>query len=289
MDWRHIPSLSALRAFEAAARHGSYSAAARELNVTHSAIAQHLRGLEDYFARPLMRRVGQKMITTDDGQRLAISLGEAFGLISDAAEDLLTRDASRPLRISTTPSFAESWLMPRIGGFWSNHPEIELELVPSMKLVDLRKDGSDLAIRYGRGDWPGVKSEPLVTAAHVVVASPDLIGQRSIGCVADLQGEHWLMGIAREEEKVWVCANGLDLDKARVTTLDTSALVMQAVRAGHGVSIVPRAIAAADIDRGNLQVLCEEEDSAFAYHILTLPTRVSPKLAPFMRWLKAQV
>ena len=97
------------------------------------------------------------------------------------------------------------------------------------------------------------------------------------------------MGIAREEEIVWVCANGLDLDKARVTTLDTSALVMQAVRAGHGVSIVPRAIAAAGIARGNLQVLCEEEDSAFAYHILTLPTRVSPKLAPFMRWLKAQV
>lgn len=288
MDWRHVPSLTALRAFEAASRLASYSAAARELNVTHAAIAQHVRKLEDHFGLSLMQRDGQSMQPTPDGMRLSRSLGTAFGQIAEVSEDLLARDADRPLRIATTPSFAENWLMPRIGAFWAEHPDIRIEIAPSNSLVDLRSDGFDLAIRYGRGGWPGVNAEPLEAAGHVVVASPTIMDGRGITCVADLKDQHWLLSGTSNEERIWVCDNGLDLNTVRSTTVDRGSLALQAVRAGHGVTIVPRAVAKRDLDSGALVALCEEEGSDLAYHILTRPDRVSKHLKTFIRWLRKQ-
>lgn len=288
MDWRHVPSLSALRAFEAAARLTSYSAAARELNVTHAAIAQHVRRLEDHFGLPLMQREGQTMQPTADGHRLSRGLTDAFSKIAEISEDLLARDADRPLRIATTPSFAENWLMPRIGAFWAEHPDIRIEIAPSNELVDLRADGFDLAIRYGRGGWPGVTSEPLESAGHVVVAAPAVVDGRRITCVADLSDQHWLMHGVSTEERLWIRENGLDLDTVRTTNMLRGSMALQAVRAGHGVTIVPRAVAKRDLDSGALVALCEEIDSDLSYHILTRPDRLSPKLNTFMRWLRKQ-
>ncbi|MEL7213076.1 MAG: LysR family transcriptional regulator [Pseudomonadota bacterium] len=288
MDWRHVPSLVALRAFEAAARLTSYSAAARELNVTHAAIAQHVRGLEDHFGLKLIQRDGQRMAPTENGHRLSRSLSDAFGQIAEVSEDLLARDAARPLRIATTPSFAENWLMPRIGAFWAEHPDISVEIAPSNTLIDLRADGFDLAIRYGRGGWPGVQSEPLVSAGHVVVAPPNILEDRAITCVADLKDQHWLLSGASNEERAWVCDNGLDLDEVRITQIDRGGLALQAVRAGHGVTIVPRAVVKRDLDSGALVALCEEDSSELAYHILTRPDRVSSQLKTFISWLRKQ-
>ncbi|WP_102106647.1 LysR family transcriptional regulator [Oceaniglobus roseus] len=289
MDWSAIPSLAALRAFEAAARNGSYSAAARELNVTHAAIAQHIRTLEDHFGRPLMTREGQGMAVTVEGRELAQTLTQSFGQIATAVRDLAELDRQRPLRVALTPSFAGNWLMPRIGGFWASHPEIPLEIAPNMALVDLRRDGFDLAIRYGRGGWPGVTSEMLVPAGHAVVAAPGLVGPDWSGALSDLQDRHWVLEAGRQEEQVWAAANGLDLGRARVTVFDSNVLVYQAVLAGHGLSILPAVIAERDVAAGRLEILLEEEDSHIAYHILTRPDRVSPQIRTFVKWLKAQV
>ncbi|WP_224823888.1 LysR family transcriptional regulator [Cognatishimia sp. MH4019] len=288
MDWRHVPSLSALRAFEAAARLTNYSAAARELNVTHAAIAQHVRRLEDHFGLSLMQRDGQTMQPTPEGQRLSRSLSTAFGQIAEISEDLIAQDTDRPLRIATTPSFAEYWLMPRIGAFWAANPEIRVEIAPSGDLVDLRADGFDLAIRYGRGAWPGLNTERLESAGHVVVAAPSVVGSNYVGCMTDLEDQHWLITGTSTEERVWLKANGLDLSKCRVTQMDVTALSLQAVRAGHGITIVPRAVAIGDIENGTLIALCEEIDSDLGYHILTRPDRVSPQLKTFIAWLRKQ-
>lgn len=288
MDWRHVPSLAALRAFEAAARLTSYSAAARELNVTHSAIAQHVRRLEDHFGLSLLTRDGQTMQPTTEGQRLSRSLSGAFGQIAEISEDLLQQVGTRPLRIATTPSFAENWLMPRIGAFWAKHPDVQVEIAPSNTLIDLRADGFDLAIRYGRGGWPGLTSEPLESAGHVVVAAPALMNGHGITCVADLKDQHWVLSGVSTEERVWVRENGLDLDQVRITTVDRGSLALQAVRAGHGVTIAPRAVAKRDLDSGTLVALCEETCSTLAYHILTRPDRVSPQLKTFINWLRKQ-
>lgn len=289
MDWHDIPSLAALRAFEAAARHGSYSAAARDLNVTHAAIAQHVRTLEDHFGQSLMHREGRGMATTPQGRQLADSLSEAFGLISAASTTILDHTKTRALRVAVTPSFAANWLMPRIGGFWDTHPDIEVELLPSMMLIDMRRDGIDIAIRYGRGGWPNVKATKLMSAGHVAVAAPSYLSGRTITCLADLKGSRWLLDGARSEERFWVAENGINLDEEQTTRFPTGQLAREAARAGLGVTIIPAPIVAPFIAAGDFVKLCAEaEDSAAAYHVLTRPEVISAQRDTFVKWLKSE-
>lgn len=288
MNWNNIPSLAALKAFEAAARHGSFSAAARDLNVTHAAIGQHVRTLEDHFGQSLMRREGRGMALTENGRMLADAVSEAFGLISSASADLLDRTKKRAVRVAVTPSFAANWLMPHIGGFWDKHPEIEVELIPSMALVDLRRDNIDVAIRYGKGGWAGVASRPLMAAGHVAVASPHYLNGRDVTCLADLKGSHWLMDGTRSEEQFWIAENGVDLDNERVTVFPTGQLSREAARAGLGITVLPAPIAAPDIKSGAFVTLCHEQDSAIAYHVLTRPEIVSATRDIFVKWLKSE-
>jgi len=288
MNWHDIPSLPALRAFEAAARHGSFSAAARDLNVTHAAIGQHVRALEDHFGQSLMQRDGRTMAVTAEGRALADQLSDAFGLIATASHNLLDQSKSRPIRVALTPSFAANWLMPRIGGFWDRHPEIEVELLPSRALVDMRRDSVDIAIRYGDGHWSGSTATKLMPAGHVAVAAPTYVANRKMDCLADLKGARWLMDGARAEERAWLRENGINLDQEKVTSFSTSQLAREAVRAGLGVTVLPEPIAKSLIEAGIYVVLCAEEHSALAYHVLTRPEVVSPNRDTFARWLKLE-
>ncbi len=287
MDWHHVPSLQALRGFEAAARCGAYSAAARELNVTHAAIAQHVRRLETHFGCVLMVREGAGMRPTEEGRRLASALTEGFGVIATAAADLVERDVAKPLRISLTPSLAANWLMPRIGDFWARHPGIELELVPSPELVDLRAQTFDIALRYGRGPWPGLACERLMDAGHAVVARTGLIPTRATD-LSELADYDWLTEQMNTEDILWAAQNGLDVDTVSIRSFPTITMALEAVRSGYGVGILPRVIAQADIDRGQVEVLFEEADSDLAYHMLTREDRVSPTLKALMGWLRRQ-
>ncbi len=287
MDWQHVPSLQALRGFEAAARRGGYSAAARELNVTHAAIAQHVRRLEAHFGCVLMVREGAGMRPTEEGRQLAAALTEGFGVIAGAAADLADRDVAKPLRISLTPSLAANWLMPRIGDFWARHPGIELELVPSPDLVEIRAQNFDLALRYGRGPWPGVTCERLMDAGHAVVARTGMI-RAPVADLSELAGYDWLTEQMNTEDILWARQNGLDPERVSLRSFPTITMALEAVRSGYGVGILPRVIAQADIDRGQVEVLYEEADSDLAYHMLTRENRVSAPLRILMGWLRRQ-
>ena len=284
MDWRTLPSLSALRAFEAASRLASYSAAARELNVTHAAIAQHVRTVETHYGCTMMIRAGQSMQVTDVGAPLAKTLTEAFALIEDASARLTKAEATRPLRLSTTSSIAENWLIRRIGGFWAAHPDIAVEIIPSSDVVDLRRDNFDLAIRYGQGVWDGIDAQCMMSAGHVVVAASGT----PVCCLAELQTAHWITGIRWPESKHWLEAQGLNLEQARITSLGTDAMVKQAVTSGLGVAVMPAPVVREDIADGTLVKLFEEVDTAWAYHLVTHPDRQPPGLKPLKAWLMAQ-
>ena len=287
MDWSDIPSLMALRAFEAAARHGSLSAAARDLNVTHAAIGQHLRTLETHFGVSLLERDGRGMTPTAEGQKLASALSDAFGTIASASRDLLDQSKTRAVRVATTPSLAANWLMPRLGRFWEAYPDVEIEIVPSTQLIDLRRDGIDVAIRYGKGGWPGVANKRLMFAGHVAVASPSYIGERKITCLADLKGARWLMDGMRSEERLWIAENGIDLSEEMVTQFPTSQLSREAALSGLGVTVLPAPIADQLAADGKVVILCREENSDIAYHILTRPDVISPARDTFVKWLRS--
>jgi LysR family glycine cleavage system transcriptional activator len=288
LDWRKIPSLSALRAFECAARLGSYSAAARELNVTHAAIAQHVRGLETHLGRPLMHRIGQSMQTTAEGARLAEALASGFSTIAEGVAALEEDAAQRALRVATTPSFAENWLAPRISTFWASHPDIGLEIVPGIQSVDLRRDGFDIALRYGSGGWPGVEHEPLIDARHTIVAAPGVVPGNRIDSLEVLKPFNWLFVKGRSEEHLWLEDIGLHWDDLNTRNLDTANMVLQAVRSGAGLSVHPRAVVENDIATGTLVALFEETGGRKAYHLVRPKGPLSPRARLFIRWLKKQ-
>ena len=288
MDWTKIPSLAALRAFEAAARNQSFSRAGRELNVTHAAIAQHVRALEDEFSEPLIERQGRGVVATDAGRQLAESLRDGFATVAGGVEDLRARRSEGPLNISVTPSFAAHWLMPRIGDFWQRQPDIPVSITPSEALVDLVADKIDLAVRYGNGTWPGVRSELLTEGEYWVVAHPDLVGDRASTRLQDLLDLPWLMESYMMERKIIIERLGVDFSAVKMTVLMTNDMVMAAAEAGLGVTAQPKFIVEREIAKGGLVKLCNLPETGFAYHLVTRPGRVSDRLKVFMDWLRSR-
>lgn len=286
-NWSRIPSLSALRAYEATARLLSFSKAARELNVTHAAIAQHVRHLEGYFGETLVVRSGRGMAVTERGAVLARGLQTGFETIANSVEDLRQYSENRALNISLTPSFARNWLMPRIGSFWEEHPEITVNLSPTYTLVDLAKDNFDLAIRFGDGSWSGCEAEYLTSGDLMVVGHPDLIDNPNASSMFDLSGKTWLFEkIYARERQLVMKSEGFDLDAERVTTLASSDLVFAAVEAKLGVSAITRTLIQPKIDAGDLQAVCLLKSEGLGYHLVTRKGLENPSLNIFKAWLR---
>lgn len=288
MDWRTIPSLSALRAFEATARSGSFSAAARELNVTHAAVAQHVRSLEKDLGEILAVRRGQVVEPTEEGRILAAALTEGFSTIADGVRNLADRRSNRALRISLTPSFAETWLMPRISRFWEKHPDVELSLNPSIDVVDLRRDGYDIAIRFGAGGWTGYRVERLTESPFAVVAAPSLAGGRSLAEMGDLTAYQWFTSRATAEQEVWGASINVDFDTVRCTDYPSNSLALAAVRAGYGLSVQAMTLVEDEVREGRLVALHIGDAGGLGYHIVTRDGVPHPSLAAFMRWLRQE-
>ncbi len=171
-----LPSLPALRAFDAAARYGSFRLAAEHLSVSPTAISHHIRGLEADLGTQLFQRTGRDVVLTEDGRRLAEKTVEAFGLL-DEAVTALRRSARKVVRLSAGPIFTARWLMPRIGGFWHQHPDIELEVVPSYRPGTLGRDRADVVIRWERlADMPR-DAHKLLELRPVAIASVDYVAR----------------------------------------------------------------------------------------------------------------
>src|SRR5438067_7833936 len=168
-----LPPLSALRAFEAAARLGSFSRAAEEISVTHSAVSHQVRALERALGTHLFHRNGRRVALTAAGRHFAERVGAALRDIGEAAQFVRrgSRD-SNALTITTLPSFAARWLLPRLGRFMEQHPQIAVTVHTSLNLVDLERDEVDLAIRFGGGRWPGLEAQKFMEDEWFPVASP---------------------------------------------------------------------------------------------------------------------
>ncbi|ATI40803.1 hypothetical protein CBW24_01435 [Pacificitalea manganoxidans] len=285
MDWRNIPSLSALRAFEAVARHESFTEAARDLNVTHAALSQHVRALEGDFSVDLVRRSGRGVVLTDAGRQLAAGLADGFGAIADTVAALREDQADRPLAVALTPSFAEHWLMPRLGAFWAAYPGVELSLQPGTALVEPRTPGVDVAVRWGRGGWPGWHETRLPVAHLVIVGPPKLLPQGADTPPETLKRLHWFLDATFAEGRTWAESLGLMGPETAATLLPTTGLLLSAVRAGYGLSVVPRGFVADDIRAGRMVPLVESDDSGLSYFLLCKKDRNPPGLAEFSRWM----
>ena len=289
MDWSGLPPLASLRAFEAAARHRSHSAAARELNVSHAAVAQQVRALEAFLGLRLAARAGRGLALTPEGEALAAGLTEGFGRVGQAVRALSAAELARPLNITMTPSFAVSWFLPRLALFRAAHPEIDLMVNPTGEVVDLVNGPWDAAIRFGAGQWPGLESEPLLRSPFVIVAAPRLIDGRRIETPEDLLDLPWLQEIGTDEVRRWLAGRGIALPPAAHITHLPGWMLLSSVREAHGVAVAARVFVEEDLAAGRLVVLFEEaagEGAPTGYHLVRRPGVQRPAVKAFLGWMR---
>jgi LysR family glycine cleavage system transcriptional activator len=289
MNWQELPSLTALRAFAAVSQTGGLTQAGRALNVSHAAVSQQMRVLEDRLGTTLVTREGRSLALTPAGTELARALTSAFGEIEAAVAALTGQDRTRPLQISVTPTFAASWLMPRLPDFQRENPRIDVMINPTAEVVPLAPGGVDVAIRFGKGDWPTLEVETLILTDIAVVASPCLLRGRRLEDPAALLDLPWLQEAGTSEVTTWLARRGIDdTRRVRLTQLPGN-LVLEALRRGDGVSAaVPRVFVDEDIAAGRLTVLFEEHEPGTGYHIVTRPGVARPPLRAFLAWLRRQ-
>ena len=285
-----LPPLAMLRSFEAAARRLSFSAAGRELNVTHVAVSQQVRRLEDHLGVALMTRDGRKLALTHDGERLAARLIESFDILRGALAEFTETNAARPLKLTVTPMFAATWLMPRLAEFRAQCPQVELMLNPTPELIDLRRDDYDLAIRFGAGDWPGLESERFIHSSFVVVAAPTLVAGVRLETPEDLLALPWLLQQGSDEFDTWLAAHHVSAPEKHDLTHLPGYMILPAARDGQGIALASQVLVAEDLAAGRLVTLFEEDSYGGAragYYIVYRPGPMRGPVKDFVRWIKA--
>src|SRR6201996_7131031 len=206
-----LPSLNGLRAFEAAARHLSFTVAAAELNVTQTAISHQIRRLEEELGIRLFVRKNRALALTPEARDYLPGVRAAFNDLRLATDRLLRKDDGNVLTISTLASLAAKWLLPRLSAFQEAHPGIDVRITTSTSLVDFQRDKVDAAIRYGRGHWPGLRAHWLTADELFPVCSPALLaGNRPLRMPDDLR-DHVLLTTSTngDDWRQWLTAAGL--------------------------------------------------------------------------------
>lgn len=286
---RRLPPLNALRAFESAARHLSFTKAAEELHVTQAAVSHQIKGLEEWLGMPLFRRMNRALILTETGQSYLPPVRDALDTLSHATERLFRMDGSGALTISTMPSFAAKWLVMRLGRFQARHPELEVRLHTTPQLVDFTQQDVDIGIRFGAGNWPGLRCERLMTEDIYPVCSPSLLnGPRPLCCPEDLRHHTLLHDDYFITWGTWGEAAGIEgLDHARGPRFDDSALLLQVAAEGGGVALARGVLVADDVAAGRLVRLFDVHlPGNYAYYVAAPPHYFSrPKVKAFRDWL----
>lgn len=290
---RRLPPLNGLRAFEAAARHLSFTRAAEELNVTQAAISHQVKALEERLGVELFRRMNRQLLLTDAGQALLPSLTQAFDMIADAAARLGKRESQGVLTVATMDSFAATWLVPRLNRFRQRQSEIDVRITTSDQLVDFSRDDVDLGIRYGRGDWPRCVSVKLMEEEVFPVCAPALLESgRKLETPADLRHFTLIHDDMMEDWRMWLSHAGVsDIDPTRGPGYHHSNLVIQAAIAGEGVALARSVLVADDLAAGRLVKPFDLALPAqYAYYIACAPQSFDrPKVKAFREWLLEEI
>jgi LysR family transcriptional regulator, glycine cleavage system transcriptional activator len=289
-----LPSLNGLRAFEAAARHLSFTLAASELNVTQTAISHQIRRLEEELGIRLFIRQNRALALTPEARDYLPGVRAAFNDLRLATDRLLRKDDDKVLTVSTLASLAAKWLLPRLTDFQEQHPGIDVRITTSTSLVDFQRDNVDAAIRYGRGQWPGLRADWLMADELFPVCSPSLLrGDRPLRQPEDLKGYPLLhtSNANSDDWRLWLTAAGLPADIARQPgiTFDMIFMTIQAAIDGIGVAMGRTSYVKDDIAKGRLVVpfkIALPADAGF-YMVAPEGRREAPKLVAFRQWLVA--
>ncbi len=290
---RRLPPLNALRAFEAGARHLSFTKAAEELHVTQAAISHQVKLLEQDLGVTLFRRMTRKLALTEAGRALQRVAGEALDAIAEAAERLRDAPGGRTLTLSLTPTFGVKWLAQRLGRFWAAHPDIDLRLHHSIHLVDFARDEVDAAVRWGGGAWPGLEAVYLMRAGLVPVCSPALLeGPHPLCAPADLRHHTLLHERDFVEWAQWLAVAGAhEVEARRGPIIDDPSVLHQAAIDGQGVALTSENLIREDLAAGRLVTPFDVNlDEHNAYYLVAPPRAFErPNVQAFRDFLLAEL
>ncbi len=285
-----LPPFAALRAFYAAATHQRYRDAAESLGVTESAVSHQIRKLETLLRTNLFEKSGTRAELTETGRRYLEQIGPALRQIQAATEAILPASGRSAVRLTLPPSLAATWLIPRLGGFERRHPEIDLQLITTTRVVDLSRDQMDLAIRHGKGTWPGVEVAFLLEESAMPVCAPGYLNAAPGKPNTELLGDGRLIinGSFPDEWNEWAGAHGLaplSLDGA--ITLDAMEQALQVAESGHGLAMGRRPVVDDRLARGTLIAPFGAPNPTGAAYYLCKPLGVTPTAAGrrLERWL----
>ena len=289
---RRLPPLNALKAFEAAARHESFTRAAEELCVTQGAVSHQVKALEAELGLKLFSREPQRLVITEAGSDYLVVVRDALDRIAVGTDRLLQRQKSGVLTVSTSPNFASKWLVHRLGRFAEVHPTIDLRVSATLHHVDFAREDVDVAVRHGDGTAPGLDITRLNTEELFPVCSPNLLrGRHALRKPADL-AHHALLHLDHLQDwSKWLDAAGVkDANLSRGPVLNQASMAIDAAVDGQGVALARTGLAARDLISGRLvRPFSLALPVSYAYWIVCpKATAKLPKIATFRKWLLAE-
>ena len=286
-----LPPLNALKAFEAAARHESFTRAAEELCVTQGAVSHQVKALEAELAIKLFNRERQRLIITEAGLDYLAVVRDALDWIAVGTERLLQRQNAGVLTVSTSPDFAAKWLVHRLGHFAEAHSTIDLRVSATMHHVDFAREDVDMAVRHGDGNWPGLDAVELSAEQLFAVCSPKLLSGRRLGKPADILKFPLLHLDSRADWRKWLQAVGIsDANVKHGPVLNRASMVIDAAINGQGIALARTTLAAWDLLNGRLVRPFPESLRLSKTYWIVCPKATSkvPKIVTFRGWLLAE-
>ncbi|MCB4362961.1 LysR family transcriptional regulator [Hydrogenophaga taeniospiralis] len=283
-----LPPLNAVRAFAAAARHLSFTRAALELHVTHSAISRQIQALEAHLGVALFERKTRQVLLTAAGHQFHAQIGPALEQIGSAAESLRGSAPPRTVKINVRPTFAVRWLIPRLPGFVALHPDIEPQVMTSTLPPDKAQDAFDLAIRRGTRGWPAaMQIHPCLEDEALVVGSPALFARCPVNGPASLASHVLLLSRSRSNDwEHWKQrANVPGLKPAGCLQFEHLHFVLQAAVDGLGFALAPTSLIAHDVASGRLVCPLPDVRMALSSHCVGVAPNASPQTQRFVQWL----
>jgi LysR family transcriptional regulator, regulator of gene expression of beta-lactamase len=282
----HLP-LNALRAFEASARHLSFTRAAIELCVTQAAVSHQIKALETRLGVQLFRRLPRGLALTDEGVALQPALAESFDRIAELVEGIANGEATQLLSVAAVGTFATGWLLPRLPGFRTAHPRIDLRLFTNNNRVDLAGEGLDYAIRFGDGAWHATETVPLMEAPLTPLCTPAMA--RELREPRDLLGVLLLRSYRADEWPRWFEAAGVVAPTLKGPVFDSSLAMAEAAMLGAGVALAPASMLGRLVDDGALVRPFDIGVSTGRYWLTWLKSRMpSPAMTAFREWMLAE-
>jgi len=290
---RRLPPLNSLKSFEAAGRLLSFTAAAKELNVTQAAISHQIKVIEDFLGIALFDRYPRRLALTDQGKILLPEVIEAFDRVSLAVAAISREQFSNVLSVRLAPSFAAKWLSPRLKYFWLQFPEIDLRLYHAHPAVDFEREEIDIAVTYGKGDWPGVVVEKLLSLDFFPVCSPSfMVNDKPLNNLDNLRYYALLHDADYECWGDWLRLAGItDINANRGTIIDDTNVLIQAAMDGQGIALGSTTFVLDLLESGRLvkpfDVTLVNE---YAYYVVYPETHLkNPAVRAFKDWLLSLV